>query len=63
MKFQRSCKALNQSNASVSKHLKLLEEKLGVVLVNRTTRSVVLTEAGEKIAEMLKEILKIIFGH
>ena len=52
--FREAAKALNQSNASVSKHLKLLEEKLGVVLVNRTTRSVVLTEAGEKIAEMLK---------
>ncbi len=41
-----AAKKLNLARASVSYHLKKLEAGLGVKLLNRSTRSIVLTEAG-----------------
>ena len=42
-----AAKAMGLSRGVVSYHLKKLEDQLGVVLLNRTTRSISLTETGE----------------
>ncbi|MEL0635559.1 LysR family transcriptional regulator [Marinomonas sp. TI.3.20] len=42
-----AAKAMGISRGVVSYHLKKLEDQLGVVLLNRTTRSISLTETGE----------------
>ena len=47
--FIRAANELGISGAAVSKQIKSLEDRLGVVLFNRTTRVVTLTEAGEKL--------------
>ena len=45
--FRRAAKEHRVSVSSLSQRLRDMEERLGVRLVNRTTRSVALTEAGE----------------
>ncbi|BCA96439.1 LysR family transcriptional regulator [Legionella antarctica] len=45
--FTAAAKALHISGAAVSKQISLLEADLGVMLLNRTTRHVTLTETGE----------------
>lgn len=45
--FTAAAKALHISGAAVSKQISLLEAELGVMLLNRTTRHVTLTETGE----------------
>jgi DNA-binding transcriptional LysR family regulator len=45
--FRRAAKEHRVSVSSLSQRLRDIEERLGVRLVNRTTRSVALTEAGE----------------
>ena len=45
--FRRSARESRVSVSSLSQRLRDMEERLGVRLVNRTTRSVALTEAGE----------------
>jgi DNA-binding transcriptional LysR family regulator len=44
--FSRAARYFNMSPAVVSKHVQVLEERLGVRLLNRTTRHVSATEAG-----------------
>lgn len=48
---------LGVSPAYVSKRLKMLEERLGVKLMHRTTRRVSLTEVGETVAEWGQRVL------
>lgn len=45
--FTAAAKSMGISRGVVSYHLKKLESQLGVVLLNRTTRSLALTETGE----------------
>ena len=45
--FNDAAKELNLTPSAVSQNLKLLEEELGVTLIKRTTRSLLLTDAGQ----------------
>lgn len=58
--FTAAAEALRQSRAMVSKHVQDLEAHLGARLLNRTTRRVSLTEAGqvffERTARLLAEL-------
>jgi DNA-binding transcriptional LysR family regulator len=55
--FARAATQLGVSRSSLSENLRALEERLGVRLVNRTTRSVALTEAGERLLAQLRPLL------
>jgi DNA-binding transcriptional LysR family regulator len=46
LSFSRAAVELGVTPSSLSHALRAIEERLGVRLVNRTTRSVALTEAG-----------------
>ncbi|AZS51455.1 HTH-type transcriptional activator AllS [Entomomonas moraniae] len=45
--FSRAAKVLHRTSAAISYRIKLLEENVGVLLFNRSTRSIELTPAGE----------------
>ncbi|MCX2193903.1 LysR family transcriptional regulator [Pantoea agglomerans] len=53
--FTRAAERLDVSKAAMSQKIKELEKMAGVLLVQRTTRSVRLTSAGEKLVEELRE--------
>lgn len=52
--FRAASVELNVTRSAVSHSVKSLEQRLGVRLFNRTTRSVSLTEAGERLAAKLR---------
>jgi DNA-binding transcriptional LysR family regulator len=56
--FSRAARTLNSSGSLVSRHVAELERQVGVRLVNRTARSVSLTEPGVRYAEFAARILK-----
>ncbi|MBR0751253.1 LysR family transcriptional regulator [Bradyrhizobium jicamae] len=58
LNFTRAAAALNVSLASISQTLKGLEEKLGVRLLARTTKSVSLTEAGNQLLAELGPVFQ-----
>lgn len=60
--FRRAALELGLSPASVSEAVRDLEERLGVRLFNRTTRSVALTEAGARLLEEVGPALTAIQG-
>lgn len=55
--FSTAAHHLNLARSVVTTHVKSLEERLGVRLLNRTTRSVSLTEAGRAYYERCVQIL------
>jgi DNA-binding transcriptional LysR family regulator len=55
--FTKAAKQLALSPPRVSEMVRNLEERLGVRLVERTTRSVAPTEAGERLLERLRPVL------
>jgi len=52
--FTRAAERLNVSKAAMSQKIKELESQAGVALVQRTTRSVRLTSAGEQLVDELR---------
>ena len=55
--FSSAARQLNLATSVVTTHVKRLEDRLGVRLLNRTTRSVSLTEAGKAYYERCVQIL------
>jgi DNA-binding transcriptional LysR family regulator len=60
--FTKAAKALDVSVSHISRQLTQLEARLGVRLINRTTRKVTLTEAGNEYALRLKNIRHELFA-
>ena len=56
--FTRAAEHLGLSTPSLSQAIRGLEESFGVRLLNRTTRSVALTEAGEQLLSHLNPVLE-----
>ena len=54
--FTRAAERLEVSKAAMSQRIKELEQAAGTALVQRTTRSVRLTAAGEKLVEELRDL-------
>lgn len=55
--FGRAAQRMEMLPASLGRHLRKLEDSFGVQLVERTTRHVALTEAGEEILEEARDLL------
>ena len=55
--FSKAAKHLNLSPPRVSEMVRLLEERLGVRLIERTTRSIAPTAAGERLLARLRPVL------
>jgi DNA-binding transcriptional LysR family regulator len=55
--FTKAAAQLGVSRPSLSKTIRSLEDRLGVRLLNRTTRSVALTEAGERLLADAQPVL------
>lgn len=55
--FREAARAGRNSASSLSEAVRRLEERMGVRLLNRTTRSVAPTEAGRKLFERLAPAL------
>ncbi|WES90952.1 DNA-binding transcriptional regulator YafC [Dickeya fangzhongdai] len=56
--FSRAAEQLGLANSAVSRAVKKLEMKLGVSLLNRTTRQLSLTEEGERYFRRVQQILQ-----
>ena len=54
--FSKAADALGMSKSSVSKKVTFLEDRLGVRLLNRTTRKLTLTEAGQALFVKAKQV-------
>ncbi len=57
LSFQRAAAGRGMSTSAMSHAIRGLEERLGVSLFHRTTRSVSLTEAGQRLLDRLQPVL------
>jgi DNA-binding transcriptional LysR family regulator len=55
--FTKAARLLGLSTATLSQTIRALEGRLGVRLLNRTTRSVAPTDAGERLLTQLRPLL------
>lgn len=55
--FTQAAQSLNMQKSTVSRRIALLEERLGVRLLNRTTRKLRLTEVGQAYYERCRQIM------
>ena len=55
--FSKAAQQMNVSKSFVSRHVTELENRLGAQLLNRTTRTVTLTEVGKSFYTRCREIL------
>jgi DNA-binding transcriptional LysR family regulator len=55
--FSKAAAALGISTSTMSQTIRSLEDRLGVRLLNRTTRSVALTEAGDRLLQQIHPAL------
>ena len=55
--FSRAADELGMTHSALTKSLQLLEQELGTELFNRTTRRVVPTDAGNRLAQRAEELL------
>jgi DNA-binding transcriptional LysR family regulator len=60
LSFQRAAVALGTSQSSVSARIKALEVELGIVLFDRNTRGVRLTEAGHRFVNYVRDAMGIL---
>ncbi|MFT4121437.1 MAG: LysR family transcriptional regulator [Bradyrhizobium sp.] len=60
LSFHRAALALGTSQSSVSARIKTLEEDLGIVLFDRNTRGVRLTEAGRRFVDQVHDAMSIL---
>ena len=58
--FTRAAHALNLSKSVVSQHVSDLERELNVRLLNRSTRSVAITQEGHTLAEAAERMIDIV---
>jgi len=56
--FSRAAERLGLANSAISRAVKILEGKLGVNLLNRTTRQLSLTEEGERYFRRIQGVLQ-----
>lgn len=56
--FSRAAEQLDQANSVISRTVKKLEQKLGVTLLNRTTRQISLTQEGEMYFKEVQKVLE-----
>jgi DNA-binding transcriptional LysR family regulator len=60
--FTRAAKRLGVTTSALSQTIRNLEERLGVRVLNRTTRSVAMTQAGSRVFEHVKPALGALAG-
>ncbi|MBB5498809.1 LysR family transcriptional regulator [Paraburkholderia sp. MM5384-R2] len=56
--FSAAARATNSSISSVARQVQMLEKQLGIRLLNRTTRSLSLTEPGRRFHERVSEVAR-----
>jgi LysR family hydrogen peroxide-inducible transcriptional activator len=56
--FSRAARRVHTTQSTLSLQIKALEERLGVLLVDRSARSVTLTDTGHEVVDIARRILR-----